>query len=68
MQFAKHILTECRANAREKNRTWKEEKRKAAFGRIRWGEMLTQPKFAKKAAQFIKSLGPIDQFKSFTLD
>ncbi len=30
--------------------------------------MLTQPKFAKKAAQFMKSLGLIDQFKSVTLD
>ena len=68
MQSAKHVLTECRANARERNRTWEEERRKAAFGRIRWGEMLTQPKFAKKAAQFMKSLGLIDQFKSVTLD
>ena len=33
---------------------------KAAFGRISWEEMLTQPKIAKKAAQFMKSLGLID--------
>ena len=68
MQSAKHVLTECRAHAGERNRTWEEERRKAAFGRISWEEMLTQPKFAKKAAQFMKSLGLIDQFRSATLD
>ena len=68
MQSAKHVLTECRAHARDRNRTWEEERRKAAFGRISWEEMLTQAKFAKKAAQFMKSLGLIDQFKSVTLD
>ena len=45
-----------------------EDRRKAAFGRISWKEMLTQPKFAKKAAQFMRSLGLIDQIKSVTFD
>ncbi len=67
-QSAKHVLTECRAHTRKRNRTWEEDRRKAAFGRISWEEMLTQPKFAKKAAQFMKSLRLIDQFKSVTLD
>ncbi len=42
--------------------------RKATFERISREEMLTQSKFAKKAAQFIKSLELIYQFKSVTLD
>ena len=48
--------------------SWEEERRKAAFGRIGWEEVLIQPKFAQKAAQFMKSLGLIDQFKPVTLD
>ena len=60
--------TECRTHTGKRNRIWEEDKRKVAFGRINWEEMLTQPKFAKKAAQFMKSLGLIDQFKSVTLD
>ena len=68
LQSAKHVLTECRKHTSERNRTWQEERRKVAFGRISWEEMLTQPKFAKKAAQFMKSLGLIDQFKSAILD
>ena len=47
---------------------WEENRRKAAVGRISWEEMLTQPKFAQKAAQFMKPLGLINQFKSVTLD
>ena len=31
-------------------------------------EMLTRPRFAQKAAQFMKSLGLIDRFKSATFD
>lgn len=30
--------------------------------------MSTEPKYAKKAAQFMKLLGLIDQFKCVTLD
>lgn len=68
MQSAKHVLTECQAHIRKRNRTWHEDRRKTAFGRIGWEEMLTQPKFAKSAAQFMKSLGLIDQFKSVILE
>ncbi len=68
LQFAKHVLIECRIHTGKTNRIWEEDRRKAAFGRISWKEMLTQPKFAKKAAQFMKSLVLIDQFKSITLN
>ena len=68
VQSAKHVLVECRAYTGKRNRTWEVDRRKAAFGRISWEEMLTQPKFTKKAAQFMKSLGLIDQFKSTTID
>ncbi len=68
MQSAKHILMECRAYTRKRNRTWEVDRKKAAFGRISWKKMLTQPKFTKKAVQFMKSLGLIDKFKSMTFD
>lgn len=60
IQSAKHMLMQCQVHIKKRNRTWEEDKRKAAFGRISWKEMLTQPKFAKIAMQFIKLLGLID--------
>ncbi len=68
VQSAKHMLVECQAYTGKKNRTWEVDRRKAGFGRISWKQMLTQPKFSKKAAQFMKSLRLIDQFKSTTFD
>lgn len=68
MQFAKHELAECRAYTRKRNRIWDEERRKVAFGRISWEEMLTQSKFAEKITRFMNLFGLIDQFKSVTLD
>lgn len=68
MQSAKHVLIECRMHAGKRNRTWEEDGRKAAFGRICWEEMLTHPKVAKEAAHFMNSLGLIDQFRSATFD
>lgn len=47
---------------------WEEDRRKVAFGRICWEEMLTDPKFARQAAQFMKSLGLIDQFRFVTIE
>ena len=68
MQSAKHLLIECRMHVEKRNRTWEKDRRRAAFGRIGWEEMLTRPEFAKKAAQFMKSLGLIDQFRSANFD
>ena len=68
LQSAKHLLVECRLHTQKRNRMWEEDRRKVAFGRISWEEMLTNPKFVKKAAQFMKSLGLIDQFRSATID
>lgn len=45
-----------------------EDEKKSGPGRISWEEIFTHPKFAKKAAQFMKSLGLMDQFKSVTPD
>ena len=67
-QTAKLLLVECRIHVEKRNRTWEKERRKVAFGRISWEEMLTRPKFAKKAAQFMRSLGLIDQFRSANFD
>ena len=40
-QSAKHVLTECQTHTGRRNRIWEEDRRKAAFGRISWEEMLT---------------------------
>lgn len=68
MQSAKHVLRECQAHIRKKNRTREEDRKKAVFEKISWEEMLTQLKLAKKATQFMSSLGLIEPFKSVTLD
>ena len=65
MQSARHLLVECRLHTRKRDMIWEEDRRKVAFGRIGWEEMLTNPKFARKAAQFMKSLG---QFRSVTIE
>lgn len=68
LQSAEHLLIECRLHTQKRSRTWEKDRRKVAFGRMIWEEMLTSPKFAKKAAQFMKSLGLIDQFRSATIE
>ena len=45
MQSPKHVMIECRSHTRKR---WEDDRRKAAFVRISWEEMLTQPKFARK--------------------
>ena len=42
--------------------------RGVAFGKVSCEQMPTTPKFNKKAAQFLKSLRLIDQFKTAILD
>ena len=68
LQSAKHLLVECLLHTQKRNRIWEEARKKVAFGRISWEEMLTKPKFVKKAAQFMKSLGLIDRFRSAIID
>ena len=68
LQSAKHLLVECQVYNWKKNKTWEVNRKNSAVGRISWEEMLTKPKFTKKVAQFIKSLGLINQFKSTTFD
>lgn len=68
MQPGKHLLVECRLHTRKRDMIWEEDRRKVAFGRICWEEMLTDPKFARQAAQFMKSLGLVDQFRSVTIE
>ncbi len=68
LQSAKHLLVECRLHTQKNNRIWEDNRKKVAFGRISWEEMLTNRKFVKKAAQFMMSLGLIDQFRSASID
>ena len=65
LQSAKRLLVECHLHTQKRNRIWEKDRRKVAFGRISWEEM---PKFVKKAAQFMKLLGLIDQFRSAIID
>lgn len=44
-----------------RNRIWEEDENKSGLERISWKEILTQSKPPKKFAQFMKSLGLIDQ-------
>lgn len=68
LQSAKHLLIECCLHTRERNRVWEEDRRKVLFGRIAWEEILINHKFAMKAAQFLKSLGLIDKFRSTIIE
>lgn len=43
-QSAKHVLIECRAYTGRRNRTWGEDRGKAAFGRISWPSQNLQRK------------------------
>lgn len=47
---------------------WEKNKRKMAFGRISWEKMLTNSRFVKKAVQFMKLFGLINQFRSAAID
>ena len=40
MQSARHLLVECRLHTRKRDMIWEEDRRKVAFGRIGWEEML----------------------------
>ncbi len=68
LQSAKHLLVEYCLHTQKKNRIWKEDRKKVAFGRISGEEMLTNRKFVKKAAQLMKSLALINQFRSASID
>lgn len=64
----KNLSFECRIRVEKWNRKWEEDRRRAAFGRICWDEMLTRHKIVKKAAQFVISEGLIDQSWSANFD
>ncbi len=64
--------TICQARADRMPDTYQEKKPDVGGEQEESGlwkdKLLIQPKFAKKAAQFMKSLGLIDQFKSVILE
>ena len=65
-QTARHLLHECRLFRRQRNSLWTAERRKVSGGVITHEDMLTTPRYASMAANFIKSTGFIEQFR--TLD
>lgn len=62
-ESAKHLLMECRVYTEKRK-----ERRNAPLERLGWKEVSTRLGHAKQAANFIKSLGLIDQFKSSSMD
>ena len=63
-QTVHHILSMCRKFRAEIRSTWKEEEKGYAWRKITTKSMLTSPKYARKAAIFIKNTGLLGQFKA----
>ena len=63
-QTVHHILSTCRKFRAERESTWKEEEKGYAWRNITTKSMLTSPKYARKAAIFMKNTGLLGQFKA----
>ncbi len=62
-QTARHILHECRLFSKKRREWWAEERRKVKFGVITHKDMLTKPRYASMAADFMRSTGLIGQYQ-----
>lgn len=67
-QTARHILHECRLFSKQRRKWWAEERRKVKLGVITHKDMMTKPRYASIAADFIKSTGLIGQFQALDND
>lgn len=63
-QTVHHILSMCRKFRVERKDTWRKDEKEHAWGNITTKSMLTSPKYAKKAAIFMKNTGLLGQFKA----
>lgn len=63
-QTARHLLHECRLYAKQRSRLWAAERRKVQGGVITHEDMLTTPRYASMAANFIWNTGLIGQFRA----
>ena len=62
-QTARHILHECRLFSKKRREWWAEERRKVKFSVITHKDMLTKPRYASMAADFMRSTGLIGQYQ-----
>lgn len=67
-QTARHILHECRLFNKQRRKWWANERRKAEGGVITHKDMLTKPRYASMAADFMRSTGLIGQFQALDED
>ena len=63
-QSVTHVLAHCRKYSQIRRETWKEEEKNHAWRSIPVKEMLSSPRYAKKAAMFMKKTGLLGQFKA----
>ena len=62
-QTVHHILSMCRKFRVERKDMWKKEEKEHAWSNITTKSMLASPKYAKKAAIFMRNKGLLGQFK-----
>ncbi len=65
-QSVAHVLIHCREFHQLRRETWKEEEKNHAWRSIPIREMLGNPRYAKKAAIFMKKTGLLGQFKALS--
>ncbi len=67
-QTARHILHECKLFSKKRRMWWAEERRKVERGVITHKDMLTKPRYASMAADFMRSTGLIGQYQALEKD
>ena len=67
-QTARHILHECRLFNRQRREWWAKERRKTLGGVISHTDMLNNLCYISMAADFIKNIGLIGQFRALDMD
>lgn len=63
-QSVTHVLAHCRIYNQIRRETWKEERKNHAWRSIPVKEMLSSPRYAIKAAMFMRKTGLLGQFKA----
>lgn len=67
-QSVTHVLIHCRKFRQLRRETWKEEEKNHAWKSIPVKEMLGNPRYAKKAATYMKKTGLLGQFKALSTE
>ena len=67
-QSVPQVLAHCRKYNQIRRETWKEEEKNHAWRSIPVEEMLSSPRYAEKAATFMKKAGLLGQFKALSTE